>query len=245
MVIIISHILDKIENELSMIPVYVIAIIIIMGPSYIVISDSNTSSNAFFITLATILPLSIVISFIGYGCHRGQKYLNDKFLQGNEYIQGNCDREYSAILIGNNVSWTKKLHVNMSICGLKYLEKTFENSNKDYKIFQKINKSIFNTIVSDIKCQELYLLGHGSKGTFTVSTNKAQNDWEINYLEYKNEPKKRIIAQLHCAGIHHERNNKSLVHLLADEKDNSYVANGYIIFISVWLYCVKMLKKSK
>lgn len=245
MAISISSILQKIKNELPMIPIYIIAIIVIMGPSYIVISDSTTSSNAFLITLATILPLSIVLGFIGYGCHRGQKYLNDKFLQANEYIHGNCDSEYSAILIGNNVSWSKKLHVNMSICGLKYLEKSFENTHKDYKIFQKIDEPIFNTIVSDNKCQELYLLGHGSKGTFSVSSDKTQNDWEINYSEYKNHRKKRIIAQLHCAGIHHGTNDESLVDLLAIEKDNSYVANGYIIFISVWQYCAKMLKKSK
>ena len=133
----------------------------------------------------------------------------------------------------------------MSIRGLKYLEKSFENTNKDYKIFQKINEPIFNTVVSDRKCQELYLLGHGSKGTFTVSTDKIKKNCEINYLEYKDKPKKRVIAQLHCAGTHHGINNKSLVDLLAIEKDNSYVANGYIIFINVWQYCAKMLKKSK
>ncbi len=133
----------------------------------------------------------------------------------------------------------------MSIRGLKYLEKSFENTNKDYKIFQKINEPIFNTVVSDRKCQELYLLGHGSKGTFTVSTNKTKNNYEINYLEYKDKPKKRVIAQLHCAGTHHGINNESLVDLLAIEKDNSYIANGYIIFINVWQYCAKMLKKSK
>lgn len=242
MAITISYISQKIKNELPMIPIYVITLIIIEGPLYIVLT---TSSNEFLITLTTILPLSIVLGFIGYGCHRGQKYLNDKFLQANEYIHGNCDDEYSAILIGNNVSWSKKIHVNMSICGLKYLEKSFKNTNKDYKIFQKIDESIFNTIVSDIKCQELYLLGHGSKGTFTVSTNKTQNDWEINYLEYKNKPKKRIIAQLHCAGTHHGMDNESLVDLLAIETDNSYVANGCIIFINLWLYCAKILKKSK
>ena len=133
----------------------------------------------------------------------------------------------------------------MSIGALRYLEKTFENTNKDYKIFQKINEPIFKTVISDIKCQELYLLGHGSKGTFSVSSDKTQNDWKINYSEYKNHRKKRIIAQLHCAGIHHGTNDESLVDLLAIEKDNSYVANGYIIFISVWQYCAKMLKKSK
>ncbi len=245
MVIKISYILQEIKNNLSMIPFYIVAIIIIMAPSYIVISDSTTSSNALLITLATILPSSIVLGFIGYECHQGQKYLNDKFVQINEYIHGNCDNEYSAVLIANNVSWSKKLYVNMSICGLKYLEKSFENTKKDYKIFQKIDKPIFNTIVSDSRCQELYLLGHGSKGTFSVSSDKTQNDWEINYSEYKNQRKKRIIAQLHCAGVHHGINHESLVDLLAIEKDNSYVGNGYITFIEVWQYCVKMLKKSK
>lgn len=257
----ISHIIQAVKNYLPFVPTFIVGItilvllyIVILLTLYIFmlfltwigfITSLNIFTLALMLLLSIVLVLSIVLGFMGYGCHRGQRYLNDKFLQNNEYIHGNCDSEYSAILIGNNVSWSKKISVNMSICGLKYLEQNFENTHKDYKIFQKIDKSCFHTIVSDSKCQELYILGHGSKGTFAVSSDKSQDDWQINYFEYKNQRKKRIIAQLHCAAIHHERNNVSLVDLLAIDVENSYVGNGYATFIEVWRYCIKMLKKSK
>lgn len=257
MLIDISSIIQKNKNYLPIIPIIIAAIIISLLSYFVIVIALNiiilyliflgfsVSSSALLNMLALILFLNIGLGSIGYRGHRGQKYLNDKFVQKNEYIHGNCDNEYSAILIGNNTSWLKKLHIVMSIRGVKYLEKSFENTNKDYKIYQKISEPIFNTVISDHKCQELYILGHGSKGTFTISTNKTKNDCEISYIEYKDKPKKRIIAQLHCASIHHGINNESLVDLLAIDKNNSYVANGYILFISVCQYCAKMLKISK
>lgn len=257
MVINISHNMQKVKNYLPFVPTFIVGLSIFVlsyGILYIfrkiliwigLITPSNVFALALVPLLTVVLGLYILLGFMGYGYHRGQRYLNDKFLQNNEYIHGNCDGEYSAILIGNNVSWSKKISVNMCICGLKYLEEHFKNTHKDYKIFQKIDTSCFHTIVSDNKCQELYILGHGSKGTFAVSSDKSQDDWQINYLKYKNQRKKRIIAQLHCAATHHERNNVSLVDLLAIDVENSYVGNGYATFIEVWWYCIKMLKKSK
>ena len=176
------------------------------------------------------------ISFIGY------KYINKIAMCKKLVNHGSEDNEYSAVLIGNNLSWGKNVVTNVVACGLHLLIKYYRNVNKYYIICQKINQSDFDRFVFDDKCQELYIVGHGSKRYFRINT---ENDEKIYYSEYKDTPKKRVIAQLHCANTVIGENNESLVNLLATDKDNSYVGCGMIFFTNVWWYCFKMWRKNR
>ncbi len=169
----------------------------------------------------------LIISFIG------QIYIDiiiDHKNLENHVVE---DNEYSAVLIGNNLKWDKNIDTHVGACGLYLLIKYFKNTNKQYIICQKVGKSHFDKFVLDDKCQELYILGHGSKRNFSINN---EDDGKIYYLEYKDAPKKRVIAQLHCANTVIGENNESLVDLLAPYNEESYVGNGYIFFFNEWWY---------
>ena len=182
-----------------------------------------------FILLITIeFVIDLIISFRGY------RYINKIAMCKNVANYGSGDNEYSAVLIGNNLSWDKNIITNVGACGLYFLIEYFKNTNKHYIICQKVGKSHFDKFVlEDDKCQELYLLGHGSKRNFSINN---ENDEKIYYSEYKDAPKKRVIAQLHCAHTVIRENNESLVDLLATDEEKSYVGNGYIFFFNEWWY---------
>lgn len=154
--------------------------------------------------------------------------------------------EYSAVLIGNNLAWYKNIITNVSACGLYWLIKYFKNTNKNYIICQEVNKLDFDRFISkEDKCQELYLIGHGSKGSFRINKKTDENNGLIEYSNYKEAPKKRVIAQLHCANTIDGENNESLVYLLSTNKYNSYVGCGAIYFPNIWCYCFKMWIKNR
>ena len=173
---------------------------------------------------------------------RGKRYINkiiDICINREEY-RGDGD-EYSGVLIGNNLSKRKNNHTNAAACGLYFLNQYFKNNNKYCKIRQEVDKSDFDEFVLDPNCQELYILGHGSKKSFRMK-NDTNN---VDYSEYKGKikHKKRIIAQLHCADS--KIGDESLADILATDIDNSYVGCGYIFRIHIWHYCFKMWKNNR
>lgn len=189
-----------------------------------------------------IIESIIIISLDGLFSIIGKRYINKiTMCKNGENHSGDGD-EYSAVLIGNNLSWIKNIFTNEGACGLCLLIKYFKNTNKNYIICQKVDKSQFDRFVLDDKCQELYILGHGSKRSFSVNN---ENDGKIYYSEYKYAPKKRVIAQLHCAHNMIGENNDSLMDLLATDKEKSYVGSGYIYFLNEWFYYFKMWIKNR
>lgn len=227
----------------------IIFIFLATGPIlYVMMRDYFESliplQTVFYLISLYNIEIIVLVGLFLSVCIFGQKFLDDKLMNKKMYIYGNCDEEYSAVLIGNNLSWVKNIFTIPSVCGLYFLEKYFKKTNKNYKIIQKIEKSDFNKIVADDKCKELYLIGHGSKGLFGIGNNTNEIIEIIDYSKYSESPKKRIIAQLHCAHIKNENNNESLMDLLAIDKKNSYVGNGRIIPSNVWLYCFIMWIRS-
>ena len=153
----------------------------------------------------------IIIPFVGY------MYIDKIATCKNVANYGSEDNEYSAVLIGNNLKWFKNIGTLVGACGLYLLIKHFKNAKKQYIICQKVDKSHFDKFVLDDKCQELYILGHGSKRNFGINKKTDGNDGNIYYSKYKTAPKKRIIAQMHCAHTVIGENNESLVDLLVTQ----------------------------
>lgn len=199
-----------------------------------------------FIVIATFLILILELFIIAiFGCFLFQIYLNKIAIPNYEYINRIYEGEYSAVLIGNNLSWCKNFTTNVCACGLYCLIEYFKNANNDYVVCQKINISDFNKFVLDGKCQELYLVGHGSKGSFRINKKTDENDGIVYYSKYKEAPPKKVIAQLHCANTIDEENNESLMYLLAIDDKKSYVGCGAIYFPNIWRYCFKMWIKNR
>jgi hypothetical protein len=185
--------------------------------------------------IAIELFIYSIISFIGYVCIKKITLCKNEV---NHRVDGD---EYSAVLIGNNLSKDKNFFTNAGACGLYLLYRYFKNTNKKYEIRQKVDKSDFDDVVLDDDCQELYILGHGSKNSFKIKN--GTND--INYSKYKGKikHKKRVVAQLHCAGS--KIGDESLVDILEADKNNSYVGRGYIFSLNIWCYCFKMWRKNR
>ena len=171
-------------------------------------------------------------------------YLDKVSMSKNEIFRENCGNKYSAVLIGNNLRFWKNISTHSFVYGLFFLIKFFKNTNKKYVIFPKIDMPNFDRFVLDDKCQELYIVGHGSKGSFRINNRTDENDGIIYYSKYKDAPKKIVIAQLHCANLISDENNESLVDSLADDKDNSYVGCCTTYFPNIWWYCFNKWIKS-
>jgi len=195
-----------------------------------------------FITVMIIIliELSIILVFNGFISIIGKWCINKITNCKNEEKYQSDGDEYSAVLIGTNLSKAKDFFTNIGACGLYLLYKYFKNTNKKYKICQKVGKSDFDDFVFDDDCQELYILGHGSKNSF-----KMKNGTNVDYLEYKGKTKhkKRVVAQLHCAAS--KIGDESLVDILEADKNNSYVGLGYIFSLNIWWYCFKMWNKNR
>lgn len=193
--------------------------------------------NQVLVLIWCLLPL-IIIEYVMYSWISviGQEYI-DKIIKNKKLEK--CDpedNEYSVVLIGNNLSWFKNNDTHVGACGLYFLIKYFKNTNKHYVICQKVEKSHFDKFILDDKCQELYIIGHGSKNSFRINIKTDEDDGNIYYSEYKDAPEKRVIAQLHCAHNAIDKKNDSLVDLLVTDKGKSYVGSGYIYFFNEWWY---------
>lgn len=208
----------------------------------------NLISLFVFLVIVELIIVYILYRIIDKNIgDRGKSYIiKIATCQKVENHANECD-EYSAVLIANNLSQKENNLTNA--CGavsLYFLIRYFENTNKKYIICQEIDKFDFDRFVlKEKKCQELYLIGHGSKGSFRINTKTNQNDGIIDYSRYKGENKKRIIAQLHCANTVIGEDNKSLVDILAEDEDNSYVGHGVVPCLNIWLYCFNMWRKNR
>ena len=192
----------------------------------------------FFIFIVLLIIESIISVILDvFFSIMGKRYIDKLTMCENGVNHGIDDGEYAAVIVGNNLSSIKNMFTNEGACGLFLLIKYFENTNKHYIICQVVDKFQFDRFVSDDKCQELYILGHGSKRSFTINSG---NDGIIYYSEYKDAPKKRVIVQLHCAITVTGENNESLVDLLANDIENSYVGTGLInVFNVLWYFFKK------
>ena len=152
--------------------------------------DLTRFSNILDYIVLIIIELIIILSLDGLFSIIGKRYINKITMCKNGVNHSVDGDEYSAVLIGNNLSWIQNIYTNEGAGGLCLLKKYFKNTNKNYIICQKVGKSQFDRFVLDDKCQELYILGHGSKRSFSVNN---ENDGKIYYSEYKDAPKKESL----------------------------------------------------
>ena len=233
MIVKINHFFQEHKNTILLfLIVYPLQILVL----HAVLGINSNSLFMYYVGLFSIefVIYSIIISF------RGHMYINKISMYKNGYNYWSEDNEYSAVLIGNNLSWIKNISTYVGACGLYFLVEYFKNTNKHYKICQKVDKSNFDFVLDDEKCQELYILGHGSKGSFSINKKTDVNDGKICYSTYKSAPKKRVIGQIHCANSAFGNNIESLVDLLATDTDNSYVGSGTIYFFNEWWYYLNL-----
>ena len=233
----VKHLLQKCRNAIIFI------LVLLTLPILLFIFFHSNIGYKLLITIFILLFEIHIIYVCGY--FSLPIYLDKITTLKNESICGSYDNKYSVVLIGNNLQWWKNISTHAFVHGSFFLKKYFKNTNKNYVILPKIDMADFDRYVLDDKCQELYLVGHGSKGSFRINEERDENDGIIYYSKYKDAPKKRIIAQLHCANLKSGENNESLVDLLATDKDNSYVGCGTIYFPNEWWYCFKMWKNNR
>jgi hypothetical protein len=88
--------------------------------------------------------------------------------------------------------------------GILLLIEHFKSMDKPFKLIKDVKKENFSELVNNPNCNELYILGHGTRRSLLISEEKSKKIFKkpkkksILYEEFKNSPKKDKVAQLHC-----------------------------------------------
>lgn len=196
-----------------------------------------------------MLDLLLIVSYIPLS-YLGKRYCKQFFREGNEFYEPTdyLSNKYAVILISNNQSssmikcciwrYWKNSMVDATTVFIPLLVKHFQKNNLNYKIIQSITKEDFNDNIKEPDCEEVYLMGHGSRSRFKLS------EITINYSEYVNiKTKKRIVSQLHCNGIKCREVNTSLTELLATNQKDSFINKRTNGIVDLFYYCWKMSRK--
>lgn len=205
---------------------------------------SGNILKSFLTSLALLflfISLLILLSIVGFLC--GSFYRIHLFKDSKTTTRKNNTKDtFVAVLISNSQSrelgsnpmkrMLKNCVTNMNMCSVYILSKYFRERKCNYVLLEKVTEQDLDNIIEDRDCEEIYLIGHGSRGSF-VTSNKI-----VEYSKYINcGGSKRIVSQLHCNHYRCEGNNLSLTEILALEKDNSYLTSGYSIFLEhLWYY---------
>lgn len=180
----------------------------------------------------------------------GKRYCKQFFMDRNEYYEptNHFSNKYAAILISNNQTssmikccvrrYWKNSTVNAATVFIPLLIKHFQNHSMNYKIVQSVTQEDFNCNIYDSDCDELYLIGHGSRGRFKLS------ETIVNYSDYTNiKTKKQIVSQLHCNGVECTEANISLTELLSTNQEDSFLNKRTNNIMDLFRYCWKMSRK--
>lgn len=207
------------------------------------------SISLIIVVIGTMLELLLLASYIPLS-YIGKWYWKQFFMNRTEYYEltNHLSNKYAAILISNNQSssmikccvrrYWKNNTVNAATIFIPLLIKHFQKHNLNYKIVQSITKEDFNNIINDSDCDELYLIGHGSRGRFKLS------ETIVNYSEYINiKTKKQIVSQLHCNGVESAEANISLTELLSINQEDSFLNKRTNNIVDLFWYCWKMSRK--
>ncbi len=208
--------------------------------------------KSFFISLALfILCSSLLFSLCILGLFCGCYYRKNLFKDDRTITRvNNKSCSFAVVLISNSQSYElgsdsiirmlKNLLTNMNMCSVYLLCKYFEERRYNYILFEKVIENDLDYFIQNDNCEEIYLFGHGSRGSF-VTSNRI-----IEYSEYiKYRKNKRIVSQFHCNHYRCDGNNLSLTEILAFDKKNSYLTSGSTMFPDHLWYCAKLLLKAK
>lgn len=135
-----------------------------------------------------------------------------------------------AAIILNYFSRIDKLTMYGS--GIMILMKLLKLKNKSYEYFENISEEKFKEIIEDANIDTIFVFGHGTYGSFKISSTNV-----IAYSKLNGFSEKDFIAQLHCCKK--QKNEKSLVdiirpkHSFIEEKLRWNIGN--LILIYGWL----------
>jgi hypothetical protein len=221
-------------------------VLLFLSISYsLIIGRAHISLIIPFVPLSLFILSNLILYFVGFFCG----YLFRKYLfHGYKKItrENDDNNKFAAILISNSVSdksefnwWQrtwKNFLTNINICSVYFLCRSLEVRKCNYCIVEKILKEDLDNVIKDEKYQEIYIFGHGSKGSLITS------DEIICYSKYAKCGKtKQIVSQFHCNHSKYEKDNLSLTEILALDEKNSYLTNGYGTFPEHLCYCIKLL----
>ena len=204
------------------------------------------NGNYFVVTFLIFIIITFTFSLIGYQykmyLFKEQNCFSKIITPNGIYVAILISDSLSDVVINSKVSrFLKNKIVDASIGPLYFLQKSFERRGIDYKIIRGASEKNLDELILDTNCNELYIVGHGSRGSFAVSNKK------VYYSKYQsNNHKKQIISQLHCNNYKCVDNeNISLTKMLAKDVKNSYLSKGYCTYIEITYYCFKQWYKSK
>ena len=196
-------------------PIFILIVLLIISPHL-------KSQPILFLMSIIILPLYMVLlaSFIIFSVFVFKFIFADK-KDSIKFYENKTT--YSAVLIANSGSSLKQKAVNLHGLSILFLILYFLTRMKNYKLIRNVDVYDVDLAIKDKNCQELFLIGHGSKGCF-----KIKKDVIVPYKDYRNECKKQIISQMHCNVIKDELDTISLVDLLAIDKEKSFITKGIV-----------------
>ena len=119
------------------------------------------------------------------------------------------DNEHDAIIIVHEKIAEKYMYG----CGIDLLIDFFMEKEIPYKLYHCYDLNTFEEIVRNQKAVNLWLFGHGSRGSIFCG-NK-----DIKYEKLKDAPRKGYVYQFHC----NSGNDKSLAEYLSNGR--GYVNN--------------------
>lgn len=125
----------------------------------------------------------------------------------------NSEQQHTGIIIPIN---SKRLAESSSAEAQDPLVKTlFKLKAYPYRVYFCFTKNEVEKVITDPQIINLWIFGHGSRGSVDV----ADGPFYYDSLKYRDIPKKGYIQQYHCNGWIDEHDNTSLVDLLVDEND--------------------------
>ncbi|MGB7532349.1 MAG: hypothetical protein WA977_05135 [Halobacteriota archaeon] len=135
--------------------------------------------------------------------------INKGWKSAQSYPQFMSDNEYDAIIIVHEKIAEKYMYG----CGIDLLIDFFREKEIPYKLYHCYDLNTFEEIVRNQKAVNLWLFGHGSRGSISCG-----NQF-IKYEKLKDAPRKGYVYQFHC----NHGNDTSLAEYLSNGR--GYVNN--------------------
>jgi hypothetical protein len=225
------------KSSLMSVVAYICYIVLLFLPLYIFGINDYLIIVLYLLFVLIILPIIIGLIYT--------RRFKDRYYEKCEY---NDRQTYAAILISNSLSstlepkYTIRVYKNCitytCLFALYFLELYLIKRKMSYKIIEKTTYGEIREHILNPLCQELFLVGHGSKGRFKAT------DKILEYHLFKdNNHKKRIVSQLHCGPKEKGKENISLTELLATDRERSFFKGRAISYIDIASYCMWLICK--
>ncbi|MBU0963067.1 MAG: hypothetical protein KKD48_04150 [Nanoarchaeota archaeon] len=154
---------------------------------------------------------------------------NHNYIKKNSR-NGNINK-HIAIVLANNY-FPENIH-SFGLDGVIKLIKYLKKNNKSYVVYNRVNSDQLKNIINDKRVYSILLFGHGERHGLKVGKNEI-----VYYCEFKNHPKKHLIAQFHC----NHYSGKSLSEY-GEKPIFSFVTNNMQNYLSIEKQIKKIIKE--